>query len=32
MPFESLRTLNDTDVAAVYAYLNALPPRAAGSR
>ena len=32
MPFKTLAHLNDTDVAAVYAYLKTLPPRAAGSR
>jgi len=32
MPFESLRTLNDTDVDALYAYLTTVAPRPAGSR
>jgi hypothetical protein len=31
MPFESLRTLNDTDVDALYAYLKTVAPRP-GSR
>ena len=30
MPFEALRELNDTDVAALHAYLKSLPPRPAG--
>jgi mono/diheme cytochrome c family protein len=30
MPFETLREINDTDVAALYAYLKTLPPKAAG--
>jgi mono/diheme cytochrome c family protein len=32
MPFESLRRLDDTELAAIYAYLKTLAPRAAGSR
>ena len=32
MPFETLREINDTDVAAVHAYLKSLPPRPAGGR
>jgi mono/diheme cytochrome c family protein len=32
MPFDSLGQMNDTDVQAVHAYLNSLPPRAAGGR
>jgi mono/diheme cytochrome c family protein len=32
MPFETLREINDTDVAAMHAYLKTLPPRPAGSR
>ncbi len=32
MPFETLREINDTDVAALHAYLKQLPPRAAGGR
>lgn len=32
MPFESLRELNAVDIAASYAYLKSLPPRAAGGR
>jgi mono/diheme cytochrome c family protein len=32
MPFESLKNLSDTDVAAVYMFLKSLPPRAAGGR
>jgi cytochrome c553 len=30
MPFETLGNLNDTDVKALYAYLNTLPPRKTG--
>jgi len=30
MPFDTLRELNDTDVAAVLAYLKTLPPLPAG--
>ncbi len=30
MPFEALRELNDTDVAALHAYLKSLAPRPAG--
>jgi mono/diheme cytochrome c family protein len=30
MPFESLRALNDTDLHALYAYLQTVPPRPAG--
>jgi hypothetical protein len=30
MPFDTLRELNDTDVAAVHAYLKSLPPLPAG--
>lgn len=32
MPFETLRAINDTDVAALYMYLAQLPPRPAGGR
>lgn len=32
MPFESLRQINDTDVAALHLYLSSLPPRALGAR
>jgi mono/diheme cytochrome c family protein len=32
MPFASLANMNDTDLAALHAYLRTLPPRAAGSR
>ena len=32
MPFATLREINDTDVAALYAYLKQLPPRSAGGR
>jgi mono/diheme cytochrome c family protein len=32
MPFQSLRALNDTDVAALYVYLKTLPPRPVGNR
>ena len=32
MPFTSLANLNDTDLAAMHAYLRTLPPRAAGPR
>ncbi|HKO68908.1 MAG TPA: c-type cytochrome [Burkholderiaceae bacterium] len=32
MPFATLREINDTDVAALYAYLKQLPPRPAGGR
>jgi len=32
MPFETLREMNDTDVAALHAYLLTLPPRAGGNR
>ena len=32
MPFETLGAINDTDVAALHAYLKQLPPRAAGGR
>ena len=32
MPFATLARLNDTDVAAIYAYLGTLSPRPAGSR
>jgi len=32
MPFETLREINDTDVAALYLYLKSLPPRPAGGR
>jgi mono/diheme cytochrome c family protein len=32
MPFEALRELSDTDVAALHLYLNSLPPRPAGGR
>ena len=31
MPFDALSAMNATDVAALYAYLKALPPRATGS-
>ena len=31
MPFDALSAMNETDVAALYAYLRALPPRATGS-
>ena len=32
MPFETLKTLNDTDLAAIYAYLKTVAPKPAGSR
>jgi mono/diheme cytochrome c family protein len=32
MPFATLREINDTDVAALYAYLKQLPPRPSGDR
>lgn len=32
MPFESLREMNDTDLAALYAYLKSVPARQAGQR
>jgi len=32
MPFDTLREINDTDVAALHAYLKSLPPRPAGGR
>jgi mono/diheme cytochrome c family protein len=32
MPFESLKHLSDTDIAALYMYLKSLPPRNAGGR
>lgn len=32
MPFDTLREINDTDVAALYVYLKQLPPRPAGGR
>src|SRR5213075_1420453 len=32
MPVEMLTAFNDTDVAAIYAYLRALPPKDTGSR
>jgi mono/diheme cytochrome c family protein len=32
MPFESLREMNDVDIAALYAFLQSRPPRDAGSR
>jgi mono/diheme cytochrome c family protein len=32
MPFDTLRETNDTDVAALHAYLKSLPPRPAGGR
>jgi cytochrome c1 len=32
MPFMSLRNLNDTELHAMYAYLNTLPPRRLGDR
>lgn len=32
MPFMSLRNINDIDLAAMYAYLKTLPPRAMGER
>ncbi len=32
MPFMSLRTLNDTDLSAMYAFLKTLPPRKTGER
>jgi len=32
MPFETLKALNDTDVAAIYAYLKTLAPKPTGSR
>jgi cytochrome c553 len=32
MPFEALAAFNDTDVAAMYGYLQALPPKAKGAR
>lgn len=30
MPFDTLRAINDTDVAALHAYLKSLPPKAVG--
>jgi mono/diheme cytochrome c family protein len=32
MPFDALSKLNDTDIAALYAFLKTLPPRSAGNR
>jgi hypothetical protein len=32
MPFDTLREINETDVAALHAFLKTLPPRAAGGR
>jgi mono/diheme cytochrome c family protein len=32
MPFEALRSMNDTDVGAIHAYLKTLPARPAGGR
>jgi mono/diheme cytochrome c family protein len=32
MPFESLKSLNDTDIRAMHAYLRTLPPRKAGEK
>jgi cytochrome c553 len=32
MPLDMLAAFNDTDLAAIYAYLNALPPKPTGSR
>ena len=32
MPVEMITAFNDTDVAAIYAYLKALPPRSTGNR
>ena len=32
MPFKTLAHLNDTDAAAIYAYLKTLPPKPAGNR
>ncbi len=32
MPFASFKVMNETDLAAVYAYLQTLPPRARGNR
>ncbi len=32
MPFATLRNLNDTDVGALYVFLQTLPARAAGGR
>jgi hypothetical protein len=32
MPFESLKNISDTDVAALHLYLKSLPPRPAGGR
>lgn len=32
MPFESLKAINDVDLEAMYLYLKALPPKAAGNR
>lgn len=32
MPFESLSALNDTDLAALHAYLRTVPPKEAGNR
>ena len=32
MPFETLANLNDTDVRALYAFLNTLPPRKTGEK
>ncbi len=32
MPFNALKEISDTDVAALHLYLNSLPPRAAGKR
>jgi len=32
MPFATFKAMNETDLAAVYAYLHTLPPRAHGNR
>ena len=32
MPFEALAKMDDTEIAALYAYLGTLAPRAAGGR
>jgi hypothetical protein len=32
MPFEALKQMNDTDIAALYAYLKTVPARPFGKR
>ena len=32
MPFDSLKNISDTDIAALHLYLKSLPPRPAGGR